>query len=350
MDLLSNSKWMEGSGPHADIVISSRIRLARNLKGTRFPQSLNQRQLQEVAGKVKQVVFSPYVQNNLGRLTFINLRELTPLERQILVEKHLISPQLAQDSEGRACVLNNDEAISIMVNEEDHLRIQCLLPALQLFETWRLANTVDDCLEQELDFAFDERLGYLTSCPTNVGTGLRASVMLHLPGLVLTNQVNDVLSALSKVGLTVRGLYGEGSQALGNLFQVSNQITLGQPEEEILSNLSTVCKKLIEQELAARDYLQKESPLQLSDRVGRSFGILTNAQIMSSKEALGLLSDVRLGINLRLIKGIDERILNQLLVQIQPAILQKFYGREMSPQERDVKRAELIRNKLGGVL
>lgn len=349
MDFLAVSKWMEGSGPHADIVISSRIRLARNLKGTRFPQALNVRELQQVAANIKEIVSHSQEENPLGPLVFVNLHELSPLERQILVEKHLISPQLSEASQGRACILNHDESISIMVNEEDHLRIQCLLPALQLHETWRLANTVDDWLEEKLDFAFDERLGYLTSCPTNVGTGLRASVMLHLPGLVLTNQANQVLKALSQVGLTVRGLFGEGSQAWGNVFQVSNQVTLGQPEEEILANLSTVCKKLIEQEIAARDHLQKEIPLQLADRIGRSYGILTNAGIMSSKEALKFLSDVRLGINLRIIKGIDERVLNQLLVQIQPAFLQKFFGQEMSPQERDVKRAELIRNKLGGV-
>lgn len=346
VDFLAKSKWMEGSGPHADIVISSRIRLARNLKGIPFPQLLGEQQLMEVAAKIRKAIESPHVAKQLGNLEYISLDALTPLDRQILVEKHLISPQLAEGGGAKAVVLGNEEAISIMVNEEDHLRIQCILPALQLHEAWRIANTVDDALEHELDFAFAERCGYLTSCPTNVGTGLRASVMLHLPGLVLTKQAGKILAALSKVGLTVRGLYGEGSEAVGNLFQVSNQITLGQPEEEIISNLSSVSKQLIEQELAAREALLNEWGLQLEDRVGRAFGTLTNARILSSEEAIGLLSELRLGLDLRLIKGIDPRIINQLMVIIQPASLQKIYGTAMPPQERDVKRAELISTKL----
>ncbi|KKM12745.1 ATP:guanido phosphotransferase [Clostridiales bacterium PH28_bin88] len=343
----SKSKWMEGSGPHSDIVITSRIRLARNLEEVPFPH-IGEKAQQQVVNAVKKAVAAAEVERQVGKLEFISMNELPPLERQILVEKHLISPQQAQPGGQKAIVLREDEAISIMVNEEDHLRVQCLYPALQLHEAWRLANTLDDALENKLNFAFDERQGYLTTCPTNVGTGLRASVMMHLPALVMTKQAGRVLSALSQVGLAVRGLYGEGTEAIGNLFQVSNQITLGQNEEEIINNLSSVVKQIIDQERSSREVLMRESRVHLEDRVGRAYGTLTNARIISSQEALSLMSEIRMGIDLKLVKGVDARVLNELLVTIQPAFLQHSAGQEMESFERDVFRAKVIRQRLTG--
>ncbi len=339
-------KWIEGSGPYADIVITSRVRLARNLEAFPFPQALTEVQQKEVVRAIAQTLDSSAVKNKFGKFRLIVLNELTAIERQILVEKHLISPEHAELKGYRAVALDKEEMISLMINEEDHLRIQVLLPALQIHESWRKANEIDDLLEKNLNFCFSETKGYLTSCPTNVGTGLRASVMLHLPGLVITKQANRILSALSQVGLTVRGLYGEGTEAAGNMFQISNQITLGRTEEEILQNLSSVIKQIVDQERSARELLLKEARSKLEDRVYRAFGALAHARIISSQEAISLLSEVRLGIDLKIIKNIDARILNELLVTIQPAYMQKLEGRKMSPSDRDKKRASIIREKL----
>ncbi|GAW91146.1 protein arginine kinase [Calderihabitans maritimus] len=347
MKLTRESKWMEGSGPYADIVISSRIRLARNFEELPFPHLLSEAQQKKVVDKLQEVVSSPVVQQKVGRLELIILNELTPLQRQILVEKHLISPELAAAGGYKGVVLREDDAVSIMINEEDHLRIQSFLPALQLVEAWRLASFVDDVLEGMLKYAFSEEYGYLTSCPTNVGTGLRASVMMHLPALVLTDQARRVLSALPRVGLVVRGLYGEGTEAVGNLFQISNQLTLGQTEEEIITNLSSVTKHIIDQEKKAREKIMKEDRGKLEDQVYRAYGILTSARVISSQEALTLLSKVRLGIDLKIIKNIDPRKFVELLVKIQPAYLQVLTGREMDYAERDWKRAAVLRETLG---
>jgi len=342
----SLSKWMEGSGPYFDVVISSRIRLARNLAEYPFPSRLSNDKRKEVVDKVEAAVRDIIIDERIGKLRTVRLDELPAIQRQILVEKHLISPQHAKidNQHGKAVVLVEDEAIAIMVNEEDHLRIQALLPGLQLHEAWNMANAVDDALEAKLIYAYDEKFGYLTCCPTNVGTGLRASVMLHLPGLKMTKQAGKVLNALSQVGLAVRGLYGEGTESMGNLFQVSNQITLGRSEKEIISNLASVTKRLIEQERSARDMLiESETGSKLEDRVHRAYGILTHARSISSQEALSLLSDLRLGIDLNIIKGVDAKVLNELMVLIQPGFIQYIAGEEMTSEERDVARAELIR-------
>lgn len=335
---------MVGEGPINDVVISSRIRLARNLKTLPFPQLLNAEQAQKLIHKVKEGIFAS--QEQLGDIEFIDLKGLEPQDRQILVEKHLISPQLAETTTARAVALAAEETVSIMVNEEDHLRIQCILPAFQIEEAFVTADKVDDALENEFDYAFLEKYGYLTSCPTNVGTGLRASVMLHLPALVMTKQAGKILSALTKVGLTARGLYGEGSEAIGDTFQVSNQITLGQSEEEIISNLKAVCTQIIDQEHKTREDLRKNWGVQLEDRVGRALGILLHCKMITSEEAVKLLSEVRLGVGLGYISGISIPALNQLLVYIQPAILQKIYNENLKPQDRDIKRAQLVRSHL----
>ncbi len=342
----ARSRWMDGQGTDSDIVISSRIRVARNLTNLPFPHLLNQEQAERVIYAVKAAVEKRSLKEKIGVLELTRLNELTPVERQILVEKHLISPDLLEDYQKKAVVLRDDEVISIMINEEDHLRIQCLLPGLQLKEAWELIDRLDDELEAALDYAFDERLGYLTACPTNVGTGLRASVMLHLPGLVLVKQIKNVLSAVAKLGLTVRGLYGEGTEASGNLFQVSNQVTLGLTEEDIITNLLSVTRQLIAQERSARAALLKESREQLEDRVGRAYGLLKHSRLMSSEEAMRLFSDLRLGIDMGLIKKIPSSLVNELIVLTRPAFLMKTLGKDLTPFERDVYRSQLIRKKL----
>lgn len=342
----AHSTWMEGSGPDADIVISSRIRVARNLANLPFPHIMSQEQAEHIIHATHSAITNKDFVNEVGGLELIRMNELTPVERQILVEKHLISPDLLQNFERKAVVLRDDEVVSIMVNEEDHLRLQCLLPGLQLTEAWNTISTVDDGLEKTLDYAFNERLGYLTACPTNVGTGMRASVMLHLPGLVMVNQIKGVLATISKLGITVRGLYGEGTEASGNLFQVSNQVTLGQAEEDIIANMMSITRQLLTQERAAREAIYKERKEQLEDRVGRAYGLLRHAGIMSSEEAMRLLSDLRLGIDLGILKDLNANLITELLVLIRPAFLVKAANKEMTPLERDVYRAQLLRQKL----
>ncbi|GMA50496.1 protein-arginine kinase [Alicyclobacillus contaminans] len=339
------SRWMKGGGPQDDIILSSRIRIARNLQDLPFPILQTDVHAEQVISDVQNAMAHPDVQK-LGTFEFARCREMSQLDRHVLVEKHLISKDLADQVRHGAVVLRNDEVMSIMINEEDHLRIQVIMPGFRLTEAWQLANAMDDALEGQLPYAFDDTLGYLTACPTNVGTGIRASVMMHLPGLVLSGQVNRMLSAVSQVGLTVRGLYGEGSEAAGNIFQVSNQVTLGESEEEIINNLSSVVQQLIDHERAARRALLQQNREVLEDRVCRSFGILAYARRMDSKESLQRLSDVRLGIDLGIIKGVSAGILQELTVMTQPAFLQKYYGQELGPSERDIRRATLIRERL----
>ncbi|MHB9146644.1 MAG: protein arginine kinase [Symbiobacteriia bacterium] len=340
------SRWMDGTGPENDVVLSSRIRLARNLEGVPFPHLLEPAQAETLLRDAQKATTEFNRYGFLGKVGFYRLADVAPVERQMLVEKHLISPAQAEDVQYKAVVLSEDESVSIMVNEEDHLRIQCLFPGLQLQETWSLANRVDDAFEQSLSFAFSEVRGYLTACPTNVGTGMRASVMMHLPALSLTNQAGRVLNSVGQLGVAVRGLYGEGTEALGNIFQVSNQITIGRSEVEIIDHLSAVVTKIIDQERQARGALQRDAREQVEDKVSRAFGLLTSARIMTSDEAMRLLSDVRLGINLGMIKEVPLRTMNELLVMTRPAYLQRLAGRDLSPFERDLQRAALIRSKL----
>lgn len=341
------SDWMRGTGPDSDVVISSRVRVARNLRHQPFPMLATSQQAAEVMNRLTEVSRSGKL-DAYGRFDTILLSDLSELDKRVLVEKHLISPNLANESRAGAVILSENEAVSIMINEEDHLRIQCLYPGFQIGEAWTLASGIDDIFEEAADYAFDERRGYLTTCPTNVGTGIRASVMMHLPALVLTQQINRILSAVTQVGLAVRGLYGEGSEALGNLFQISNQVTLGQSEQEIIDNLHGVARQIIEHERAARKRLLEESRIRIEDRVRRSYGILAHAAIMDSKEAAQRLSDVRLGADLGLLKEITPHVLNELLVMTQPGFLQQAFNEKMSPEQRDFRRAELIRNQLKG--
>ncbi|RXT09045.1 protein arginine kinase [Ammoniphilus sp. CFH 90114] len=343
------SEWMSGEGPDSDIVISSRVRLARNLRLHPFPMLATESQAKEIIGQVSQVMNTEEFQN-LDQFETLYLNDISGLEKRVLVEKHLISPHLANESRHGAVILSENEAVSIMVNEEDHLRIQCLFPGFQLKEAWNISNQIDDVFESYLDFAFDERRGYLTSCPTNVGTGIRASVMMHLPALVLTQQINRILAAIGQIGLVVRGIYGEGSEAAGNLFQISNQITLGHSEEEIIDNLYNVANQIIDHERAARKTLLEHNKIEVEDKLCRSYGILSNARVIESKEAATRLSDLRLAIDTGLIQGISPKVINELMVLIQPGFLQLYSGKDLTPEQRDVRRAKLIRERLLSVV
>lgn len=339
------SPWMKAKGPDADIVLSSRIRLARNLKDHPFPLAATTETNQKIYEYVKESVAGRSY-SDLGDFDIISIDELSLIEKRALVEKHTISPHLAETSEDGGVLINENESVSIMVNEEDHLRIQCLFPGFQLNEALTLASGVDDWLEQKFDYAFNETRGYLTSCPTNVGTGMRASVMMHLPALMMTKQMNRIAPAITQLGLVVRGIYGEGSEALGNVFQISNQITLGKSEADIVEDLRGVVMQLIQQERAARGALLSSSKLHLEDRVWRSYGILAHSRIIQSKEAATCLSDVRLGIDLELIKGLSQDILNELMILTQPGFLQQYAKKSLKADERDQLRATLIRERL----
>ncbi|MFD2172376.1 protein arginine kinase [Tumebacillus lipolyticus] len=342
-----NSCWMSDEGPHSDIVISTRIRLARNLVDHPFPMLASDQEAEEIVQKVGAALAAePFGKQEGDRFELIELDTITQLDLQTLEEKYLISSTLVEQADKGAVAIRADELVSIMINEEDHLRLQVLMPGLQLSEAWEMATRIDDQLEASLNYAFDERFGYLTACPTNVGTGIRASVMLHLPALVATGQINRVLSALGQVGLVVRGVHGEGTEAIGNLFQLSNQITLGQSEEEVIYSLETVAQKMIEHETQARQYLLQESREDIEDRIARSFGILAYARRLSAKETMQRLSDIRLGIDLGVIKGISKNILKELMVTTQPAFLQKKSGVALAPGEQDWRRAELVRERL----
>ncbi|MDF0727609.1 protein arginine kinase [Cytobacillus sp. S13-E01] len=339
------SPWMNQEGPDSDIVLSSRIRLARNFENMLFPTVSTNEESQAIIS-LFQEQFEKKSFDSIGEFELLRMDELQPIEKRVLVEKHLISPNLAEDSTFGACLLSENEEVSIMINEEDHIRIQCLYPGFQLTEALKVAGELDDWIEQYVDYAFDEQRGYLTTCPTNVGTGLRASVMMHLPALILTDQMNRIIPAINQLGLVVRGIYGEGSEALGNILQISNQMTLGKAEEDIVEDLKSVVSQLISQERSAREALVKTSNIQLEDRVYRSYGILANSRIIESKEAAKCLSDVRLGIDLGFIKNISRNILNELIILTQPGFLQLYSGGALRANERDIKRATLIRERL----
>jgi protein arginine kinase len=343
-DLLSHtSEWLKSTGPYSEIVISSRIRLARNLEKIPFPNWANKKQGELTLKTIEEAISKvDYLKN----ATIFRLADLDSIDKQFLVERHLMSVEHAQKPDHKAVAIEAEEIMAIMINEEDHLRLQVMQSGLNLFEAWNIMSKIDDCLNKELTFAFLPDWGYLTACPTNTGTGMRGSVMLHLPALVTTRQIDRVLSAIAKLGFNTRGLYGEGTQATGNFFQISNQVSLGRSEDEVIESINGVIRQIIEQENQTREsMLSKNRPL-LEDRIDRSLGILKNAHIISSQETIELLSMVRLGCDLGMIKGIDRSRINELFIIIQPAHLQKIENKKLSSNERDVKRAELIRDKL----
>lgn len=337
-------EWLRGIGPQAEIVISSRIRLARNLEGKPFPQWAKKNERRQVLAAVEAAVHSSkFLKGSL----LLHLGELSELDRLFLVERHLISREHASSAEtGQAVVVSDGEIVSLMINEEDHLRLQVLQSGFNLKEAWAVLTQIDRELEGKLHYAFRPEWGYLTACPTNVGTGMRASAMLHLPSLVMTKQIDRVLHAITKLGLTARGLYGEGTEASGNFFQLSNQVSIGVPEEEILDNLERLINQVIEQETAARKALLNQSRSVLEDRIWRAYGTLKSAHLITSKETVELLSLVRLGVDLALIPTLERGSVNRLFIQTQPAHLQRLAGRELSPSERDARRAQLLRETL----
>lgn len=274
---------------------------------------------------------------------------LSQLEKQILVERHLISREHAAKSAGSGLVLNREETISVMINEEDHLRMQALRPGLQLKHAWQAIDEVDSQLEKTLPYAYSQELGYLTACPTNLGTGIRVSAMLHLPGLVLSEQINQIITAVTKLGHAVRGLYGEGIEALGNIFQVSNQMTLGESETDILDRINKVLQQIIEHEENARAMLVEKKPKVMFNHIGRAYGILANAHSISSKETMNLLSLMRLGIDLSLFPGVERALVDELFLTTQPFHLQKLFGDKLAPEERDLRRADMLRERLQDV-
>lgn len=339
------SPWMRKDGPDNDIVLSSRIRLARNFKQVAFPVKAELKELLKIRDFFKNE-YEHQSFRTYDNFEFIAIDDLTAIEKRVLVEKHLISPHLAKHSQAAGTIISQNEQVSVMINEEDHIRIQLYFPGFQLAKALEESFKFDDWLEEKINYAFDETKGYLTSCPTNVGTGMRASVMMHLPALVLTKQINRMLPAINQLGFVVRGIFGEGSEALGNIFQISNQITLGKSENDIVEDLTSIVKQLIEHERASRKKIMEQSGVQLEDQIYRSYGVLQYSRIIESKEAATCLSNVRLGIDLGIIKDVSRHILNELMTLSQPGFLQQYARKILNAEERDILRASLIRERL----
>lgn len=337
------ARWLSAEGPHADLVLSSRIRLARNLRSVPFTHRAREEQLQgvliSVAGAAQR---GPAFAGSL----LLRMGELSPLERQVLVERHLVSHELGDATRPRGIVVTPEERLSLMINEEDHLRLQSIAPGFQLAEAWAAADRADDELDESLDVAFSEEIGFLTACPTNAGTGLRASILIHLPALVLLDEIKRVLQSIVQVGLNVRGLYGEHSEVMGNLFQVSNQTTLGRSERESIEILERVTRQIIETEEQARERMMRDARVQIEDKVWRAYGTLRFCRTIHSREVINLCSAVRLGIALELPGLCPLRVVNELLVLTQPGHLQRAHGGELTPAERNVYRAQLVRERL----
>lgn len=324
----------------SDIIISTRIRLARNLAKYPFPKTISKAQKDEVSKKVKDAVLGS--NSTLSKeFSFIKMEDLTPIMREALAEKHLISREMTENDEG-SVFLSKDENMSIMLMEEDHIRLQVILAGNQLKKAWELANKIDDVLEENLDYAFSEKFGYLTACPTNTGTGMRASVMMHLPALTLTGNINRIISQASALGLAVRGLYGEGSKAYGNLYQISNQITLGISEEEIIEKLLNISAQIEKHERESEEAIKNKDSV--CDKLWRSYGTLKFARSISSKEAKALISDVILGENMGIIDINGKKAKTALMIESEPALI--MADKDLTPEERDKKRAELLRENI----
>lgn len=344
--MISPAESAQRKGPFDRIVMSSRVRLARNIRGAAFPGWAKKPERIKVLEMIRPAVISlPEMKDSFSE----NMDSLSTLDKQILVERHLISREHAAKTAGSGLVLNRDETLCFMINEEDHLRMQALRPGLQLKQAWTAIDQADSQLEKRLEYAFAADLGYLTACPTNLGTGIRVSAMLHLPGLVLAEQINPIISSVNKLGLAVRGLYGEGTEALGNVFQVSNQMTLGESEVSIVERLEKVLSQIIEHEENARASLIEKKPKIVYNHIGRAYGILANAHSISSKETMNLLSLMRLGVDLELFPGVDRALVEQMFMTTQPAHLQKQHSEKLSAEERDVLRADMVRDALKAV-
>ncbi len=341
--LLTNiAPWLTGDGPEADIVLSSRIRLARNLKGFNFLRKTGEASRREILDLICGVIdkVSP-----LSGSTVVKLEGLPDLDRLFLMERHLISRELSPDYQG-AVIIGPEEIVSLMINEEDHLRIQIIRSGMSLSRCWEEIQKVDAELEKVLEYEYSPVYGYLTACPSNVGTGMRASVMIHLPALVLHKQIDKIIQTVGKLGLAVRGINGEGSQAAGNMFQISNQSTLGKSEEEILGDLEKIISKIIVHERNGRRVLLERQLLRIEDQIYRALGILNNARLITSEETIDLLSALRMGVDLEVLETITRGTVNQLFLYTQPAHLQKLAGSSLDATKRDALRAKLIRDKI----
>lgn len=338
-------KWYEATGKEGDVVISTRIRLARNLKQFPFPCKLDAEGRKKVISLVKEAL----LEGNsaiAGDFTYVDMAGLSEAEAVSLVERHLVSPEFISEREGRGLLLRTDESVSIMINEEDHIRLQVMRQGLCLDEAYELADKLDTLLDERLSFAFDDRLGYLTQCPTNLGTGMRASLMLHLPALQDSGAMGRIAGNLQKLGLTLRGLYGEGSEPKGALYQLSNQVSLGLSEAEALGNLKNIAMQLITQERTAREAVSRN--LEIQDAIARSLGILKSARLLKGDEFMKLISNVRLGISTGVLANIPLDKVGALTIEAQPATLMKNAGKQLSPAERDELRARLVREAFGG--
>jgi protein arginine kinase len=337
-------EWLRGTGPESDIVISSRIRLARNLADFPFVRRASQEDRTAIERTVRSRMEKMQGWDNVR---YLDVAQLSEVDRQLLVERQLISRELADVEGPRAVAIDPDEQFSVMINEEDHLRIQVMHSGLSLKAAWDQIDQLDDLIENTITYAFHPRYGYLTACPTNVGTGLRCSVMLHLPALVITRQIDKVFRSLQKISVTVRGLYGEGSQFMGDFYQVSNQLTLGRSELDLVDQVSEVVPVLIDYERRARKFLVDQSEQDLHDDVSRAFGILCTAKKISSEETMYYLSKVRMGINLGLIPDLTMSTINKLFIHTQPAHLQKLRGRLLGTVDRNIERASYLQRHLG---
>src|SRR3989338_2940447 len=344
-DLLSTQgEWLRSTGPNSDIVMSSRIRLARNLSKYPFSHWASKKEQEEVLQTAKQAVSSS---EKIKTSLCLDIGKLDTIDRQFLVERHLMSKEHTVNSENKGLCIGEREVVSIMINEEDHMRIQVMKSGFDLRDAWYIINEIDDELGELLEYAYEPNFGYLTACPTNAGTGMRASVMLHLPSLVMTKQIGKVLQAITKLSLTARGLYGEGTEASGNFFQISNQVSLGHKEEDVIDNIERIIRQIVEHEQSARETLLSQNREALEDKIWRAYGTLKSAHIITSNETIDLLSLVRLGVDLGVIKQSDRTLINELFVITQPAHLQKLEKKKLGHNQRDVKRAEIIRERLG---
>jgi protein arginine kinase len=343
--LLPNlGEWLRGTGPESDVVVSTRIRLARNLANAPFSTRATNAQKGEIEARAREAILAA---NLPGNVQYLSVNGLPMLDRQFLVERQIISRELSSVLEGpRGVAFDDRESASIMVNEEDHLRLQVMRSGFALDDAWEQINALDDALESKLTYAFHDQFGYLTACPTNVGTGLRASIMLHLPALGLTKEIEKLFRSLAKLNLVVRGLHGEGSRASGDLYQISNQVTLGKSEPRILQEMRETIGGILDYERQARDVLLKERRQAEHDRVARALGTLRSATMITSEETMELLSTVRLGIQLRLYDDIPATTINQLFIHIQAAHLQKIMGGPLDGEERNAARARYLRNRL----
>ena len=336
-------EWLKGIGPESDIVMSSRIRLARNLADYPFIRRCNDIDRANIEALLRtRILADPGMKD----LTFIDVAELGSLDRQLLVERQLISRELAESSGARAVAIDQAERLSLMINEEDHLRLQVIQSGLNLQFDWEMINEVDDLVEKHVNYAFHPDLGYLTACPTNVGTGMRVSVMVHLPALVIARQIDKVFNSLQKIGLAVRGLHGEGSQSTGDFYQISNQVTLGKTEQELVEHVGSIIPTVISYERKAREMLIKDGNHNLFDQVSRAIGLLQNAQQITSEETMHLLSKVRMGINLGLIGDLEIPVINKLFIHTQPAHLQKLRGGILDQSNRNRERANYLHQHL----